>query len=136
MNKKLVIMLLLSITAFSSLASFSLHAGDSHPPVTIENLMRVELEVADGIEVIMSMVEISPNFTLPKHHHPGEEFVYILEGEATVWQQGKSDTHLKAGDAFKVPLDQVHTAMTGSGHAKAIVFRVHRKGQPDRIPVK
>jgi quercetin dioxygenase-like cupin family protein len=106
-------------------------ASDS--PVKVENLLRSELEVVEGIEVIMSRVEIAAGTSLPRHHHPGEEFVYVIDGEATMWQAGKADTVLRAGDVFKVPLGQVHTAITGSQAATAIVFRVHRKGLPERI---
>ena len=102
----------------------------------IENLMRTELQVAEGVEVIVSVIEIGPDFTLPKHYHPGEEFVYLLEGSATVWQQDKADVVLNAGDVFKIPLEQVHTAMTSDSSARAVIFRVHKKGAPDRIPVE
>lgn len=104
--------------------------------VTIENLMRSELQVVDGAEVIVSVVEIGPRLTLPKHYHPGEEFIYLLEGSATVWQQGKPDVVLHAGEVFRVPLEQVHTAMTSESSARAVIFRVHRKGAPDRVPVE
>ena len=101
----------------------------------IDNLMRTESQVAEGVEVIVSVIEIGPGFTLPKHYHPGEEFVYVLEGSATVWQQGKPDVVLRAGEVFKIPLQQVHTAMTSDSSARAVIFRVHKKGAPDRIPV-
>ena len=105
-------------------------------PVQVDNLIRSDSQLADGVEIIVSVIDIGPGFTLPKHYHPGEEFVYLLEGEATLWQQGKADLELHAGEIYKIPLEQVHTAITGDSAAKAIVFRVHRKGAPDRIPVE
>ena len=105
-------------------------------PVQVDNLIRSESELAEGVEIIVSVIEIGPGYTLPKHYHPGEEFVYVLEGEATLWQPGKPDLRMRAGDLYKIPLEQVHSAMTGTSAAKAIVFRVHRKGSPDRIPVE
>ena len=104
--------------------------------VMIENLMRAESQVAEGVEIIVSVVEIGPNFSLPKHYHPGEEYVYVLEGSATVWLKGKPDVTMQAGDLFKIPFEQVHTAMTSDSSAKALVFRVHRKGEPERIPAE
>ena len=101
--------------------------------VTLENLMRSESEVADGVEIIVSVVEIGPNSSLSKHYHPGEEYVYVLDGSATLWLKGKSDVKMQAGDLFKIPLQQVHTAITSDSGAKALVFRVHRKGEPERI---
>jgi quercetin dioxygenase-like cupin family protein len=105
-------------------------------PVQVENLLRVESQVAEGVEIIVSEIEIGPGFRLPKHYHPGEEYVFVLEGEATVWLQDQPDQVLRAGEVYQIPLEQVHTAITGDSSAKAIVFRVHRKGEPDRIPVE
>ena len=102
-------------------------------PVKLENLLKSSLESSSDLEVIVSLVEIGPNLTLPKHYHPGEEFIYALEGSATLWLKDQPDVVLEAGQVAKVPLEQVHTAITGDQPVKAIVFRVHKKGQPERI---
>jgi len=104
--------------------------------VKIDNLLRSELEVVDGVEIIVSVIEIGPGVTLPKHYHPGEEFVYLLEGTAIVWQQDKPQVTLNAGEIYRIPLNQVHTAVTGDSSARAVVFRVHKKGAPERIPAE
>jgi len=75
----------------TGIAGFQIAFANSTPPVKIENLLRTELVLAEGVEIIVSKVEIGPNFSLPKHYHPGEEFVYMLEGTATVWQKDKPD---------------------------------------------
>ena len=106
------------------------------PEVKVTNLMRTALEVWEGGEVIVSYVEIPPDTVLPKHYHPGEEFYYILEGSAVLWQKDKPDTLLKKGDVFKVPLKQVHTAITKKEGVKGLVFRVHEKGKPIRVNVE
>jgi quercetin dioxygenase-like cupin family protein len=105
------------------------------PGLKLENLMTQPLEGADGIEVIVSRVTIPPNTALPKHWHPGEEFAYVVEGSATLWQEGKEDQVGHAGDTVMVPLKQVHTAITGDEGATLIVFRVHEEGQPERVLV-
>ncbi len=102
----------------------------------IDNIMTSQLELVEGTEVVVSHVEIPANTTLPKHWHPGEEFIYVLEGSAVLWQQDKSDTHLKKGDVFKVSLKQIHTAKTGEEGATILVFRVHETGQPVRVNVE
>ena len=106
------------------------------PGLKIDNLMTAQLELVEGTEVVVSRVEIPPHTTLPKHWHPGEEFVYVLEGSEILWQKDKPDVHLKKGDVFKVPLRQIHTAKTGEEGATILVFRVHEKGQPVRVNVK
>jgi len=102
----------------------------------IDNIMTSKLELVENTEVVVSHVEIPPNTTLPKHWHPGEEFIYVLDGSAVLWQKNKSDTHLKKGDVFKVPLKQIHTAKTGDEGATILVFRVHEEGKPVRINVE
>ena len=102
----------------------------------IDNIMTSQLELVEGLEIVVSHVEIPANTTLPKHWHPGEEFVYVLEGSEVLWQKDKPDVHLKKGDVFKVPLRQIHTATTGEEGVTVLVFRVHEKGQPVRVNVE
>ena len=107
--------------------------GAAKSGLVLNKLLKSDLAGVDDTEVILAHVTIPPHTTLPKHWHPGEEFGYVLEGAVTLWQKGKRDTHLKAGDSLKVPLKQVHTAKTGAEGVKLIVFRVHEKGQPERV---
>ena len=109
--------------------------ADGEKPV-LENLLRSQLEGAEGTEVIISRVTLPPHSTLPKHTHPGEEFAYVLEGTVTLWQDGKDEIVFKAGEVGKVPLNQVHTAITAEEGATILVFRVHETGKPERTLVK
>jgi quercetin dioxygenase-like cupin family protein len=99
----------------------------------LETLLKSQLEGFDGGEIIVSRVSLPPNTSLPKHWHPGEEFAYILEGSVTLWQDGKENIVGKAGDVVKVPLKQVHTAITQNEGATLLVFRVHEQGMPERV---
>jgi quercetin dioxygenase-like cupin family protein len=109
-------------------------AGKSGPK--LETLLKAVLEGVDGTEVVVSRVTIPPNTALPKHWHPGEEFAYVLEGSATLWQEGKKDVTFTKGEVAKVPLKQVHTAITTDEGATILVFRVHEQGKPERLLVE
>lgn len=122
--KNIDLPLLLSVFLFSSA-----NAAD----LKLDTLMKEQLKGVPGTEVIMSKVEIPPDTSLPKHWHPGEEFVYVLTGTVTLWQKGKADMVYSEGDAIKVPLEQVHTAITGEEGVKLVVFRVHEQGKPERV---
>ena len=124
--KHIELLLLLSAFIFSSA-----NAAD----LKLETLMKEKLEGAPGTEVIMSKVEIPPNTSMPRHWHPGEEFVYVQSGSVTLWQEGKADIVCSEGDAVKVPLKQVHTAITGEEGVSLVVFRVHEQGKPERVKV-
>lgn len=142
MKKHIIVMLTLVVFSFSLPAPTK---GESSKPkavpaggnqgLKLENLLTSRLEGAEGIEVIVSHVTIPANTSLPKHWHPGEEFAYILEGSVVLWQKGKADVIGKKGDVVKVPLKQIHTAMTKDEGATILVFRVHEQGKPERIKV-
>jgi quercetin dioxygenase-like cupin family protein len=103
--------------------------------VKVEDLLTSQLEGVEGTEVVVSQVTIPANTSFPKHWHPGEEFVYILEGSVVFWQKDKADVILKKGDVIKVPLKQIHTIIKNEESARMLVFRVHELGQPGRILV-
>ena len=101
-----------------------------------DNLAVDELELADGLEVVTSYVELPAGTQLPTHKHPGEEFAYVIEGSVFLWQEGVGEQLCEAGSAAKVPLDTVHTVRTGDEDVKLLVFRVHPQGAPERILVE
>lgn len=99
----------------------------------VENLLKAKLEAVAGTEVLLSKVQIPANTSLPEHWHPGEEFAYVMEGSVTLWQKDKSDTLITAGEAAKVPLKQIHTAIAGPEGVTLLVFRIHEEGKPERV---
>ncbi len=111
-------------------------SAETSPGPKLETLLKAQLEGFAGAEVIVSRVSIPPHTTLPKHWHPGEEFAYILEGSCYLWQDGQEDILGQAGDVLKVPLKQVHTAVTRDEGVTILVFRVHEEGKPERVPVE
>lgn len=102
----------------------------------IEDLLRDSLGLAKGIEVIVSYIELPRNTTLPSHYHPGEEFVFLIQGLGELTLKDESKIIIKAGETAKVPLRHVHSFSSLNEDVKGVVFRVHEKGQPDRILVE
>ncbi|WP_258103180.1 cupin domain-containing protein [Marinoscillum sp. MHG1-6] len=100
------------------------------------NLLQDSLEMAEGIEVIVSYVEVPKHMALPVHYHPGVEYAYILEGSGEVFLEGDNKMIVKAGYAGKIPLKRVHGFTALDEGAKMVVFRVHETGQPHRILVE
>jgi quercetin dioxygenase-like cupin family protein len=142
MQKSALFVTVLVALSLTSASAAVAHEDPSHarkmPPegLKLETLLEAVLEGVEGTEIIVSKVTLPPNTSLPKHWHPGEEFAYVLEGSVTLWQKGKQDIVAKAGDVVKIPLKQVHTAITQDEAATVLVFRVHEQGQPERVPVQ
>lgn len=110
--------------------------AESKPRPGSNQMLRAPITTADGLEVIVSDVVIPPNKTVPRHYHPGEEFLYVIEGSAVHVEEGKPDRILKAGDAYVIPPQAEHAPRSGSEGARAIVFRVHVQGKEERILVE
>jgi quercetin dioxygenase-like cupin family protein len=145
MRKSISLLLVFMLLSVFLIAPVAPVAASSHEQakkseatseLKLETLLKAQLEGFDGGEVIVSHVSLPPHTSLPKHWHPGEEFAYILEGSVTLWQDGKEDMVCKTGDVVKVPLKQVHTAITQDEGATILVFRIHEQGKPERVPVE
>ncbi|MHB8272604.1 cupin domain-containing protein [Bradyrhizobium sp.] len=94
------------------------------------DLQRHDLS-APGREVIQARVEIDPGVTSPRHTHPGEEIIYVLEGSLEYQVEGKPPVTLKAGDVLFIPAGTVHAAKNvGSGNAAELATYVVEKGKP------
>ncbi|AKM11868.1 cupin [Croceicoccus naphthovorans] len=110
------------------------HEGHDMPPGSNE-MLRAPVAAAPELEVIISDVIIPAGVQVPRHYHPGEEFLYVIEGSATQVEEGKPDQVLGTGQSYVIAPRAIHEPIGGPEGARAIVFRVHVKGQPERILV-
>jgi quercetin dioxygenase-like cupin family protein len=94
------------------------------------DLQRHDLS-APGREVIQVRVEIDPGVTSPRHSHPGEEIIYVLEGVLEYQVDGKPAVTLKAGDVLFIPAGTIHAAKNvGSTPGAELATYVVEKGKP------
>ena len=98
-------------------------------------IKRTELQRHDlsipGREVIQARVEIDPGVTAPRHTHPGEEIIYVLEGLLEYQVEGKPPVTLKAGDVLFIPAGTIHAARNvGTDNAAELATYVVEKGKP------
>ncbi|MGH9456698.1 MAG: cupin domain-containing protein [Thermoanaerobaculia bacterium] len=115
------------------------HSSSSEAPadpaeVRMENLFQQALaeDFTPGREVVVSHVEIPPHTTLQRHWHPGEEFIYLRDGEVEITIDGQSAMLDTPGEVAHVPFRKLHTAITHDRGARVVVFRVHTTGEPVR----
>ena len=98
-------------------------------------IKRTELQRHDlstpGREVVQVRVDFPPGFGVPKHTHPGEEIVYVLEGTLEYDLEGQPPVTLKAGEVMFIPAGTVHTAKNvGSGNGSEVSAYIVEKGKP------
>ena len=94
------------------------------------DLQRHDLS-APGREVVQVRVDFDPGSVAPKHWHPGEEIIYVLEGTLEYELEGQPPVTVKAGDVLFVPARTVHSARNvGSGNGAELATYVVEKGLP------
>ena len=97
---------------------------------TRTDLQRHDLSIP-GREVWQLRVEFAPGASFPRHRHPGEEIIYVLEGTIEYDVDGKPPLTLKTGDVLFVPHGVVHAAKNvGTTPASELGTYVVEKGKP------
>src|SRR5690349_10885379 len=97
------------------------------PGTTRTDLQRHDLSIA-GREVLQARVDFAAGASFPRHRHPGEEIIYVLQGTLEYEVAGKPVT-LKAGDVLFVPAGTVHAARNvGKDPAAELATYVLKKG--------
>src|SRR6516225_7147803 len=84
-----------------------------------------------GREVVQARVDIDPGAAFPKHTHPGEEIIYVIEGTIEYEVEGEPPVTLKAGDVLFIPAGTIHAAKNiGHGNGAELATYVVEKGKP------
>ena len=128
---------ILAVAVLIVASGLALHVALSQQPgIKRTDLQRHDLSVP-GREVIQVRVELAPGVSFPKHTHPGEEIIYVLEGSLEYEVEGKPPVTLKADEVLFIPTGTVHTARNvGSSNAAELATYVVEKGKPLVVVVK
>ncbi len=106
-------------------------------PLKRTALLTADLAGMPGKEVYMGITEFAPGAASGKHYHPGNEFLYVLEGTLTSEDAGKAPVTYKAGQVFHRSPKMVHEGKNlTTAPVRSLVFHVGEKGQPRVVPVK
>ncbi|MEO5858535.1 MAG: cupin domain-containing protein, partial [Pyrinomonadaceae bacterium] len=83
-----------------------------------------------GREVIQVRVDLAPGAAFPKHSHPGEEVIYVIDGTFEYEIDGKI-AKAKAGEVLFVPAGAIHSAKNvGTDNAAELATYIVEKGKP------
>jgi quercetin dioxygenase-like cupin family protein len=128
---------IMTVAALIVAGGLALHMAQAQAPgVKRTDLQRHDLSVP-GREVVQVRVELAPGVSFPKHTHPGEEIIYVLEGTWEYTVEGKPPVTLKAGEVLFIPAGTIHSAKNvGSGNGAELATYVVEKGKPLLTVVK
>ena len=121
----------LVIAVATLVGSSMLCAQAGRPPGTTRvDLQRHDLSIA-GREAVQLRVDFAPRSSFPRHKHPGEEIIYVIEGSIEYQLDGQVPVTLKAGEVLFVPDGVIHTARNpGDVPAAELGTYVVEKGRP------
>ena len=106
------------------------------PGVERTELQRHDL-TSPGREAVQVSIDFEPGTGFGKHHHPGEEIIYVLEGLLEYQIEGKTPVKLKVGEVLFIPAGVIHSARNvGKGNAKELATYIVEKGKPLVVLVK
>jgi quercetin dioxygenase-like cupin family protein len=134
-KKKMIMGFIIAVAGF---AAFLLPGVVHAQP---KGVYRTDLQRHDlsspGREVVQARVDIDPGVLAPKHSHPGEEIVYVLDGVLEYQLEGQAPVRLKAGDVLFIPAGVVHSARNvGKGKGSELATYTVEKGKPLVVYVK
>jgi quercetin dioxygenase-like cupin family protein len=123
-------------------ASFSVFV-DCHAAEIVASgnaTMIVELErrpiPGTDLEMRLNLVTQPPGYSAPLHRHPGQGFVYMLEGTAESAYGDEAIKRFVAGDHWIEPADVAHRIARNPDTRSVrrfLVFSVNRPGEPGTI---
>jgi quercetin dioxygenase-like cupin family protein len=121
------------ISIFTMIVIGAIIPGQSYsqiPGVTRTDLQQQQLSIP-GREVVQARVDIKQGVTAPRHSHPGEEIVYVLEGLIEYHLDGQAPKVYKAGEVLFIPAGVIHSAKNvGTGNAAELATYILEKGKP------
>ena len=128
---------IIAVAALIAAGGLALHVARAQQPgIKRTDLQRHDLGVP-GREVVQVRVELAPAVSFPKHTHPGEEIIYVLEGTWEYTVEGKPPVTLKAGEVLFIPAGTIHSAKNvGSGNGAELATYIVEKGKPLLTPLE
>ncbi len=125
---------LLSLVTIGLAGCSATETADPPEEVKSDRLLRQALsdEFAPGKEVYVDYLKIPSNTTLERHWHPGEVFVYCLEGDGKIMIDGQPPLIGRPGMVMHVPFEKMHFGVSGDAGLKLLIFRVHEENEPIR----
>ena len=85
--------------------------------------------------VLLATVELMPGDAAPRHMHPGDEILYVVEGSVVVEVENGPPRTLRAGESFQFPRATPHFARNPSTDepARVVASIIYITGRPNTV---
>jgi len=105
------------------------------PKAKARTLVETPLEGVEGKTIIIKHFEFPPGHIGGRHTHSGPVFVYVLEGELTLYLENAGRRTINTGELFQEPIGtKMHARnLSAAEPTKIIVFQVSDTGKPMMI---
>ena len=119
-----------------TLSVFAAVGGLAHGPAladsTVTPMLKMMLEGIDNTEANVVLFDVEPGWVTDHHIHPGELFVYVLEGGLRLEVDGQEAAEYSAGEVFyeAANIGMVGSNLSTTERAKFVVFQVGEPGKP------
>lgn len=103
--------------------------------VKVKEVYRNPLTGIEGKEIRVLQLEFGPGVVSPPHRHPGDTFVYVVDGELVTEIDDRTAFSAKAGEVFHEPPMSLHksTRNNGTEPAHAIAIMILDKDQHSTV---
>src|SRR5256885_15534689 len=123
--------LIIAVAVLTIGSAWALDAMSAQQSGTKRTVLQQHDLSAPGREVIQVRVDFDPGYVAPRHTHPGEEIIYVIEGTLEYQIEGQPTATVKAGDVLFVPAGAIHSAKNiGTGNGAELATYVVEKGKP------
>lgn len=101
------------------------------------DLNSTAIPTAVSTHVVTSRTMFAPGAGTGWHFHPGQDFVYVVQGSLIMEARGVAPVAINAGDTYVTPAKQVHRASNPSKSVQAVAIAVSivPDGEEASVPV-
>jgi len=103
--------------------------------VTRKQLLQQALPPTQVTSVLMNEITLAPGQASPDHHHPGEVYGYVLEGEVQYQVAGQPPQVLRTGDGFREAAGQRALAFNNNSTTRPCRFVAFYLLQANQPPI-
>lgn len=107
------------------------HENDNPTPNNLHIKQLIDTPLNSEYKISALRVELAAGYKEPSHTHPGEEILYIIEGQGKLWKNGQSQ-HIQTGDVILVSRGTLKALDNSTNHKplKVLAYLAIENNQP------